>query len=353
MRDQMPASLEPRGFAKERLEVLMSNPAMYAADEAQLADLLEEYAAAIRAKDARAVVALYAWDFVAYELAPPLQIESATARDPEYLFACGVYKYGDSNLKSSWAQCERGTRLYTEMMMGHPARNRQRYLDASPIHQVEQIQRPVLLLHGLLDDVCPPASSDEWVEALRRADKAFEYQTYAGEPHGFLKPQRMRVGPGRKQGVGGLEHVRHQMVVAQQNALGARGRPAGEQHHRDVRRVLRRAAGVRDRRLAEPGRRVEHPGHVTGQAVAVARVGEDDRVVQAAQQFRQLAVGQPVVQGREGEARTGGGEHRGHERRSLRPQVGHVTGARYDASTTPTNANGSANTVWGNFTKFT
>ena len=70
--------------------------------------------------------------------------------------------------------------------MGHPARNRQRYLDASPIHQVEQIQRPVLLLHGLLDDVCPPESTDEWVEALRRADKTFEYQTYAGEPHDFL-----------------------------------------------------------------------------------------------------------------------------------------------------------------------
>jgi dipeptidyl aminopeptidase/acylaminoacyl peptidase len=26
-----------------------------------------------------------------------------------------------------------------------------------------------------------------WVEAMRRAGKAFEYKTYPGEPHGFLK----------------------------------------------------------------------------------------------------------------------------------------------------------------------
>jgi dipeptidyl aminopeptidase/acylaminoacyl peptidase len=113
------------------------------------------------------------------------------ARDPDYLFACGVYKYGDANLVSSWAQCNRSTRLYTEMQVGHPARSRQVYLDASPIFQVENIQKPVLILHGLDDDICPPESTEEWVEALRRAGKTFEYKTYAGEPHGFLKRQNL------------------------------------------------------------------------------------------------------------------------------------------------------------------
>ncbi len=70
--------------------------------------------------------------------------------------------------------------------MGHPARSRQAYRAASPIEHVENIQRPVLILHGLLDDVCPPQSTEEWVEALRRAGKTYEYRTYAGEPHGFL-----------------------------------------------------------------------------------------------------------------------------------------------------------------------
>lgn len=109
------------------------------------------------------------------------------SRDPEYLFSCGVCLFGDANLVSSWAQCEISTRLYTEMQLGHPSRQRQIYLEGSPIHQVNDIRKPVLILHGLDDDVVPPQSSEEWVEALRRADKTFEYKTYAGEPHGFQK----------------------------------------------------------------------------------------------------------------------------------------------------------------------
>ncbi len=53
------------------------------------------------------------------------------------------------------------------------------------------IQKPVLLLHCLDDDIVPPQSSEEWVEALRQAGKTFEYKTYAGEPHGFLKRENL------------------------------------------------------------------------------------------------------------------------------------------------------------------
>lgn len=109
------------------------------------------------------------------------------SRDPEYLFACGIAKYGDSNLISSWAQCNRQLRLYTEIFLGHPSRNRQVYLDGSPIADVENVRKPVLVLHGLLDDVVPPEASEEWVEALRAHGKTFEYKTYSNEPHGFLR----------------------------------------------------------------------------------------------------------------------------------------------------------------------
>ncbi|HSM55645.1 MAG TPA: S9 family peptidase [Candidatus Sulfomarinibacteraceae bacterium] len=109
------------------------------------------------------------------------------ARDPDYLYACGVSKYGDANLMTSWAQCNRDLRLYTEIFLGHPRHNRQVFEAGSPIRDVHNIEKPVLLLHGLLDDVVPPQASEEWADAMRRADKVFEYKTYAGEPHGFLK----------------------------------------------------------------------------------------------------------------------------------------------------------------------
>jgi dipeptidyl aminopeptidase/acylaminoacyl peptidase len=110
----------------------------------------------------------------------------ALSRDPEYLFACGIAKYGDANPLSSWAQCKRELRLYTEIFLGHPSKNRQTYIEASPIHQVQAVKKPVLILHGLLDDVVPPEASEEWAQALKAHGKTFEYKTYANEPHGLL-----------------------------------------------------------------------------------------------------------------------------------------------------------------------
>ncbi len=116
---------------------------------------------------------------------------NALSRDPEYLFACGVAKYGDSNLVSSWAQCEKRLRIYTEIFLGHPSANLEIYLKGSPITDAKNIQKPVLILHGLLDTVVPPEASEEWVEALRREGKTFEYKTYADEPHGFLRRENL------------------------------------------------------------------------------------------------------------------------------------------------------------------
>ena len=109
------------------------------------------------------------------------------AQDPDYLYAAGISKYGDAHLITSWAQCNRDLRLYTETFLGHPRQNRQAYREGSPIFQIENVEKPLLILHGLLDDVVPPQASEEWVQALRRAGKTFEYKTYAREPHGFLQ----------------------------------------------------------------------------------------------------------------------------------------------------------------------
>jgi dipeptidyl aminopeptidase/acylaminoacyl peptidase len=126
-------------------------------------------------------IAIYGGSYGGYMVA------NCMARDPQYRFACGVYKYGDANLKSSWAQCEHGTRLYTEMQMGHPAEARAAYRAASPLFDAANIKRPMLLLHGLDDDVCPPQSSEELVAELRRHNITFEYRTYSGVAHGFIR----------------------------------------------------------------------------------------------------------------------------------------------------------------------
>jgi len=107
--------------------------------------------------------------------------------DPQYRFACGISISGDADLISSWGQCNGFIRRYTEVQIGHPAANRNVYEAGTLIHQVGNIRKPLLLLHGLEDDIVPPQASEELAQALRRAGKDYEYKTYTGEPHGFQK----------------------------------------------------------------------------------------------------------------------------------------------------------------------
>jgi dipeptidyl aminopeptidase/acylaminoacyl peptidase len=108
------------------------------------------------------------------------------ARDPDYLFSCGVDMYGDADTITSWAASNRRLSLYSEMQLGDPVTRRQVYLDGSPIYQMDNIQKPILILHGNIDSVVPTLASEEIVEALLKADKSFEYKTYNDEGHGFI-----------------------------------------------------------------------------------------------------------------------------------------------------------------------
>jgi dipeptidyl aminopeptidase/acylaminoacyl peptidase len=109
----------------------------------------------------------------------------ALASDPEYRFACGVAKYGDSDLLTAWAQQLQVVREDQERMMGRPDQNRAAYIAGSPIHKVADIQRPLLIIHGLLDETTHALQSEQLVEALKREGKTFEYKTYADEGHGL------------------------------------------------------------------------------------------------------------------------------------------------------------------------
>jgi dipeptidyl aminopeptidase/acylaminoacyl peptidase len=102
-------------------------------------------------------------------------------------FACGVSKYGDCNILTSWAQGDRPGRDDLERMMDHPARNRSGYLAGSPIHRLDNIERPILIAHGERDARVHPKQADELVAELRRLGKRYEYVTYTEEAHGFLR----------------------------------------------------------------------------------------------------------------------------------------------------------------------
>jgi ketosteroid isomerase-like protein len=54
-------------------------------DLASVREVIEDLADAIRNKDSKAAISLYADDIVAYDLAPPLSIDASMERDPAHL----------------------------------------------------------------------------------------------------------------------------------------------------------------------------------------------------------------------------------------------------------------------------
>jgi dipeptidyl aminopeptidase/acylaminoacyl peptidase len=107
--------------------------------------------------------------------------------DPDYRFACGVAKYGDCDILSSWAQGDRVGTEDLERMMGHPAGAPAAYRAGSPIHRLENIARPLLIAHGEKDARVHPRQSEQLVGELKRLGKTYEYLTYPTEGHGFLR----------------------------------------------------------------------------------------------------------------------------------------------------------------------
>jgi dipeptidyl aminopeptidase/acylaminoacyl peptidase len=112
---------------------------------------------------------------------------ASLAFDPGHRFACGVAKYGDCDILTSWAQGDREGSEDLERQMGHPADHPADYRAGSPVHHVTDIARPILIAHGELDTRVHPKQSEELVRRLERLDKAYEYVTYPTEGHGLLR----------------------------------------------------------------------------------------------------------------------------------------------------------------------
>ncbi len=80
---------------------------------------------------------------------------------------------------------------YLESLVGPYPERRDVYRERSPIHHVDDISCPVILLQGLEDAVVPPHQAEIIVEALRRKGLPYAYLAFEGEQHGFRKAKNI------------------------------------------------------------------------------------------------------------------------------------------------------------------
>ena len=82
--------------------------------------------------------------------------------------------------------------LWIDGRMESPENHPELYRQRSPIHFVDQLARPLLILHGTVDKLVPVLQTFRLIDALVRAGKPFEVMLYPGEQHAFLRSRTWR-----------------------------------------------------------------------------------------------------------------------------------------------------------------
>ena len=100
-------------------------------------------------------------------------------------FAAGVSRYGIADLEALARDTHKFECRYLDRLIGPYPDDRDTYIERSPIHHVEKLSCPMLILQGLQDKVVPPQQAKVMVDALKKQNLPYAYRTFADEGHGF------------------------------------------------------------------------------------------------------------------------------------------------------------------------
>lgn len=90
-----------------------------------------------------------------------------------------------------WKNYYAANPFYTAQRLGFPDKNPEAYRRSSPIAYADKLERPFLILHGMVDDNVHFQDSVQMVEKLIRLGKTqyFSVMFYPSENHGFVRPE--------------------------------------------------------------------------------------------------------------------------------------------------------------------
>jgi dipeptidyl aminopeptidase/acylaminoacyl peptidase len=107
-------------------------------------------------------------------------------------FAVGASYFGVGDLEGLARDTHKFESRYLDRMVAPYPAQVEIYRERSPIHFVDRIKCPVLVLQGTDDKVVPQAQADELVAALERNGVPYSYLLFEGEGHGFRKAENIR-----------------------------------------------------------------------------------------------------------------------------------------------------------------
>ncbi|TYP93459.1 Dipeptidyl aminopeptidase/acylaminoacyl peptidase [Fodinibius salinus] len=108
----------------------------------------------------------------------------ATSVAPKYFDAAAALR-----AVTNWDNYYHTNPWYTLPRLGKPKADSANYAQSSPITYVDQLEQPVLILHGLIDNNVGFQDAAQYIEKLIQAeDKEFEMMMYPSERHSFTDP---------------------------------------------------------------------------------------------------------------------------------------------------------------------
>jgi dipeptidyl aminopeptidase/acylaminoacyl peptidase len=108
-------------------------------------------------------------------------------------FAAGADLFGVVNFETFFKHTEPWMAAISKIEYGDPDKEADMLRELSPIHKVDRVAAPTIVLHGANDTNVPVVEAEQVVESLKKRGVPVEYVLFPDEGHGFRKtPNRIR-----------------------------------------------------------------------------------------------------------------------------------------------------------------
>lgn len=103
------------------------------------------------------------------------------------VFAAGANLFGVVNFATFFEHTEPWMAAISKAEYGDPDTEAEMLRELSPIHKLDRVTAPTLVLHGANDTNVPVIEAEQVVQSLRQRDVPVEYVLFPDEGHGFTK----------------------------------------------------------------------------------------------------------------------------------------------------------------------
>ena len=109
------------------------------------------------------------------------------------LFAAGANLFGVVNFETFFKHTQPWMAAISKIEYGNPETEAEMLRKLSPIHRLERVRTPTIVLHGANDTNVPVVEAEQVVDDLKRRNIPVEYVLFPDEGHGWRKtPNRIR-----------------------------------------------------------------------------------------------------------------------------------------------------------------